>query len=231
MKGRLYGVGVGPGDPELLTLKALRLIRSVPVLAYPAPEKGESFARRIAARWLPPGRREIALPFPMRPGAPAEAVYQRAASLLADELDRGLDVACLCQGDPLFYGTFGHLLPRLAGRYKLEIIPGVSSLGAASAAAGCALLQGDGSLVVVPATLGEEALEACLSSAEGAVILKLGRHFGKLRRVLSRLSLLEGAIYVERASLEGGRVMPFAAAEFDEAPYFSLALVHRVAGH
>lgn len=227
MKGRLYGVGVGPGDPELLTVKALRLIQTLPVLAYPAPETGESFARKIVARWLSPAHREIALPFPMRPGPPAEAVYERAAERLAAELDRGFDVACLCQGDPLFYGTFAHLLPRLAGRYEVEIVPGVSSLGAAFAAAALSLATGEETLLVIPATLAEKALEARLAAADGAVILKLGRHLAKVRHVLSRLSRLERAIYVERASLVEARVMPLAELGGDEAPYFSLALVPR----
>ncbi len=225
MKGRLYGVGVGPGDPELLTLKALRIIKSVAVIAYPAPEEGASFARAIVARWLSANEREVALLFPMRPGPASDAVYERAADALAAELDRGLDVACLCEGDPLFYGTFGRLLPRLATRYEIEIVPGVSSLGAASAAAALPLVQGEETLLVIPATLGEKALSARLAAADAALIMKLGRHLEKVRRVLSSLSLLERAIYIERASLEEGRVLPFSAVDFGDAPYFSMALI------
>src|SRR5512146_2926311 len=99
--GQLYGIGVGPGDPELLTLKALRLLRAAPVIAYPATEDGDSFARRIVARWLDRGQREIVLPFPMRPGPPPAAAYEAAAARLEAALDAGDDVACLCQGDPL----------------------------------------------------------------------------------------------------------------------------------
>src|ERR1700751_2862735 len=103
--GRLYGLGVGPGDPELLTLKALRLLRAAPVVAYPAPEHGDSFARSIVSSWIGAGQREISIPIPMRPGPPPGAVYDAAAAALAAELDRGNDVALLCQGDPLLYGS------------------------------------------------------------------------------------------------------------------------------
>src|SRR6516164_1105513 len=125
MPGRLFGIGVGPGDPELLTLKALRLLRAAPVVAYPAPEQGDSFARSIVAIWLNVGQREIAIRIPMQPSAPPAVIYDAAAAKLAIELDHGDDVALLCQGDPLFYGSFVHLFTRLAGRYRIEIVPGV----------------------------------------------------------------------------------------------------------
>src|SRR6516225_4559779 len=132
--GRLYGLGVGPGDPELLTLRALLLL-AVPVVAYAAPDEGDSFARSIVAAWIVGHQREIAIRFSMRPGPPPVAIYDSAAAALAAELDRGSDVALLCQGDPLFYGSFIHVFVRLAGRYRIEIVPGVSSLTACAAAA------------------------------------------------------------------------------------------------
>src|ERR1700746_2549255 len=108
-RGRLYGLGVGPGDPELLTLKALRLLQAVPVVAYPAPERGDSFARSIVAAWIEDHQREIAIRIPMRPGPLPAEIYDVAAGELAAELERGHDVALLCQGDPLFYGSFVNL--------------------------------------------------------------------------------------------------------------------------
>src|SRR5579864_6668805 len=199
--GRLYGLGLGPGDPELVTLKALRLLRAAPVVAYPAPEKGDSFARRIVAEWLEPKQREIRIRFPMRPGPPPEAVYEKAAAELAAIMDGGDDIAYLCQGDPLFYGSFAGILTRLRARYWVTVVPGVSSLTACAAAAVEPLVLREAILSVIPATLPEDELAARLAEAEFAAIIKLGRHFEKLRRVLSRLGLLEGAIYVERASL------------------------------
>src|SRR5712691_11844222 len=225
--GCLYGLGLGPGDPELVTLKALRLLRAAPVVAYPAPETGDSFARRIVAEWLAPHQREIAIRFPMRPGPPPAAIYDNAAAELATMLDRGDDIAYLCQGDPLFYGSFAGILTRLAARYRVTVVPGVSSLTACAAAAIVPLVQRDETLLVIPASLPEDVLTARLAQADAAVIIKLGRHFAKLRRVLVRLGLLDGALYVEHASLPSQRIAALATIDPASVPYFATALVRR----
>jgi precorrin-2/cobalt-factor-2 C20-methyltransferase len=229
MCGRLFGIGVGPGDPELITVKALRLLRAAPVVAYPAPESGDSFARGIVAPWLDLRQREIALRFPMRPGPPPAAAYDGAAALLAAELDRGDDVALICQGDPLFYGSFIGIFERLAGGYPITIVPGVSSPSACAAAAGAPLVAGNDSLAVIPATLGAQALATCISAADAAAIVKLGRHFTKLRQVLQLLGLTDRALYIERASLPNQRVVPLADVDPASVPYFSMALIRRIA--
>ena len=223
--GRLYGIGVGPGDPELLTLKGLRLLRAAAVVAYPAPEHGTSFARGIVAAWLDRGQREIAIRFPMRPGPPTAEIYDHAATAIAAELDAGREVALLCQGDPLLYGSFLGVLARLADRYSVEIVPGVSSLSACAAAAGMPLAARDEALTVIPATLAEGELVRRLGDAEAAAIVKLGRHLAKVRRVLQQFGMLEAAVYVQHASMPDERVGRLA--EIAEAPYFSMALVRR----
>ncbi|MGH7059792.1 MAG: precorrin-2 C(20)-methyltransferase [Stellaceae bacterium] len=225
--GRLFGLGVGPGDPELVTLKTLRLLREAAVIAYPAPEDGESFARSIVAAWLDGTRPEIAIRFPMRPGPPPVAIYDEAAARLAAELDRGHDVALLCQGDPFFYGSFIPIFARLAQRYRTEIVPGVSSLTAAAAAAATPLVSRDEVLSVIPATLDEAELARRLAAAEVAAIVKLGRHLPKVREVLARLGRLDHALYVEHASLPNGRKMPLGEVAAASARYFSMALVRR----
>jgi precorrin-2/cobalt-factor-2 C20-methyltransferase len=223
--GRLYGLGVGPGDPELLTLKALRLLQRVPVVAYPAPERGDSFARSIVAAWIGNHQREIAIRFPMRPGPPPVEIYDTAAAELAAELESGRDVALLCQGDPLFYGSFINVFSRLAGRYRIEIVPGVSSLMACAAAAAVPLASRDGTLAVIPATLDEDQIAARLAACDAAAIIKLGRNAAKVHRVLDRLGLLDTAVHVEHATLATERTAPFAAIECDRAPYFSTVIV------
>ena len=225
--GWLFGIGVGPGDPELLTLKALRLLRAAPVVAYPAPEHGDSFARSIVAVWLKAGQREIAIRFPMQPGLPSAAIYDAGAAELATELDRGNDVALLCQGDPLFYGSFIHLFSRLAGRYRIEIIPGVPSITACAAAASTALVARDEALAVIPATLDEAEIARRVGESDAAAIVKLGRHFPKVRRVLHELGLLDSASYIERATLPNQRVAPVARVDAGEVPYFSMTLIRR----
>ena len=223
--GRLFGLGVGPGDPELLTLKALRLLRAVPVVAYPAPERGNSFARSIVAAWIERHQREIAIRFPMRPGPPPVEIYDGAAAKLAAELEDGRDVALLCQGDPLFYGSFINVFTRLAGRYQIEIVPGVSSLTACAAAAATPLVSRDDTLAVIPATLDEDQIAARLAASESVAIVKLGRHIAKVRRVLDGLGLLDGAVCIEHATLPTQRVAPFACINPDRAPYFSTVLI------
>jgi precorrin-2/cobalt-factor-2 C20-methyltransferase len=223
--GRLYGLGVGPGDPELLTLKALRLLRAVPVVAYPAPDHGDSFARSIVAAWIERHQREIAIPFPMRPGPPPVEIYDGAAAALATELDAGHDVALLCQGDPLFYGSFINVFTRVAGRYPIEIVPGVSSLTAAAAAAAIPLVSREDTLAVIPATLDEDQIAARLAASDTAVIVKLGRHLPKVRRVLNRIGLLDSAVYVEHATLPTQHIALLSAIESAEAPYFSMILI------
>jgi len=227
LPGRLYGLGVGPGDPELLTLKALRLLRAVPVVAYPASEHGESFARSIVAAWLEAGQREIVIRIPIQPGPPPGAIYDVAAAELATELDRGDDVALLCQGDPLFYGSFIQIWTRLAARYRIEIIPGVSSLTACAAAAAAPLVARDETLAVIPATLGQAEIACRLARTDAAAIVKLGRHLPKVRRVLDELGLLDSACYVERATLPKQRVVPFARVDAAGVPYFSMVLIRR----
>jgi precorrin-2/cobalt-factor-2 C20-methyltransferase len=225
--GRLYGLGLGPGDPELVTLKALRLLRAVPVVAYPAPEHGDSFARRIVAEWLDQGQREIAIRFPMRPGPVPGSVYREAAARLAAILAGGDDIAYLCQGDPLFYGSFAGILGCLCDDHQITVVPGVSSPLACAAAAAMPLVQYDESLRVLPATLPEAELASRLAGTDAAVVVKLGRHFAKLRRVLADLGRLDDALVVERVGLASQRVAPLAGIDPASVPYFATALVRR----
>ena len=226
MTGRLYGIGIGPGDPELITLKALRLIRAASVLAYPALEDGDSLARAIVAPHLPGGQREIVIRVPMLPDpAPAASAYDRAAAEIGAELDSGRDVAVLCQGDPFFYGSFMYLFGRLARRFRVEVVPGVSSLTAAAAASGKPLAARNDVLSVIPAPLAESELERRIKDSEAAVIIKIGRHVDKLRRVLDRLGRLAEARYVEHATMTSERILPLAE-QTGTAPYFSIVLLH-----
>ena len=226
--GTLYGVGLGPGDPELMTLKAHRLISTARVVAYPAPDTGESFARSIAADTLPQGVREIPVVVPMRVERfPAKSVYDRAAEEIADELAAGNDVVVLCEGDPFFYGSFMYLYERLVDRFPAEIVPGVTSLTACAARLGRPLTARNDVLTVIPGPLADEEIAARIEAAGAVAIMKVGRHLPRLKALIERLGLLDHAGYVERATLAAEAVAPLGEVETASAPYFSMILIYK----
>ncbi len=194
MTGTLYGLGVGPGDPELITLKALRILRAAPVIAYPAPDDGDSLARSIVAEHLPGGQTEVPIRMPILTDRfPAQDVYDGAAEEIGGHLDDGRDVAVVCEGDPFFYGSFMYLFARLVERFPVEVVPGVSSLTACSAVLGAPLAAQNDVLAVLPAPLAVEELARRLSEVDAAAIIKIGRHFAKVRDVLCTMGLEDRA--------------------------------------
>lgn len=227
MSGRLYGVGVGPGDPELLTLKATRILKETPVVAYPTGEDGDAMALAIAGPHLSPGVIRLPLPLTFDPRASNDDAYDSAAEAIAGHLRQGRDVAVLCLGDPFLFGSFLYLFARLAGRVEIEVVPGITSLTACAALAGRPLAARGDSLVVLPATRDEDDLMRLLLVCDAAVIIKVGRHLAKVRRVLDNLALTDQAVCVERAGLDGQRVVPLAELEDDKMSYFAMILVHR----
>ena len=227
MSGTLYGIGLGPGDPELLTLKAHRILRSVPVIAYPAPDGSPSLARAIAAPHLPGGQTELPIGLCMAvERAPGQGGYDAAAPEIAAHLQAGRDVAVLCEGDPFFYGSFLHLFARLGARFPTEIVPGVSSVMAAAAMARRPLVVRNDRFAVLPATLPDDALRAGIEAAESVAILKLGRHFARVKSLIADMGLMGGALYAERVTQAGERVLPLAETG-DTAPYFALILLYK----
>lgn len=228
MSGKLYGLGLGPGDPELITLKAHRILTSAPVIAYPAPDTGPSFARQIAAPFLRADQLEVPMIVPMRVERfPAQDIYDAAAITLSHHLDAGSDVAVLCEGDPFFYGSFMYLFERLAHRYPTEVVPGVSSMMAAAAAYGRPLAARNDVLSVLPGPLDDDALRARIESASAVAIIKLGRHFSRIRALIDAMGLTDSAGYIERVSLASERLMPLGAVAEDVAPYFSMILIYK----
>lgn len=228
MSAVVYGIGVGPGDPELVTLKAVAVARRVAVLAYPAPETGESLARRIMSGHLRGGQIELAIRMPLSADRfPANEVYDAAAAQIAAHGAAGRDVGVLCLGDPFFYGSFMYLFARLAERMRVEIIPGVTSISAASAALGVPIAARGDVFAVVPALLDDDALAERMARSESLAIIKLGRHFARVRALLDRLGLAANARYIERASMADERRLDLAVVDPEAVPYFSLILVHR----
>jgi precorrin-2 C20-methyltransferase/precorrin-3B C17-methyltransferase len=212
--GRLYGVGLGPGDPSLLTVRAVEVIKAVDVLAFHSARHGRSIARSIASGYFRGDQVEEALVYPLttettdHPGGYRGALddfYGEAADRLAAHLDAGRDVAILSEGDPFVYSSYQHLHKRLAHRYDTQVVPGVSSVSASASSLGRPLVEADEVLTVIPGTLPEDELAARISSTDSAVILKLGRTFATVRRALERAGRLDDALYVERATMADER--------------------------
>lgn len=228
MSGTLYGVGLGPGDPELITVKTHRLISNAKVVAYPAAAGVESFARRIAASIIPEGTEEISIEMPMVTARfPAQEIYEEAAKTIAARLEAGLDVVVLCEGDPFLYGSFMYLYERLMDQFPVEVVPGVSSVNACAAALGRPIASRNDVLTVIPGPLENDRMRPLIENAEAVVIMKVGRHLARIKGLLSDMNLLETAGYVERASLPEMQVKPLADLQSETAPYFSIILVYK----
>ncbi len=228
MTATLYGLGVGPGDPELMTLKAHRILSTAKIIAYPAPDTGPSFAREIVNEYIREDATEIPIIIPMRTQRfPALEIYDEAARTIAHHLDCGEDVAVLCEGDPFFYGSFMYLFARLNTQYRIEIVPGVSSLMACAAEFGRPLAARNDVLTIIPAPLAADQIKRQLEKTDAAAIIKIGRHYDKVCSILDELGLLERAGYVERASLPNQKIARLSHANIDKAPYFSMILVYR----
>lgn len=232
--GRLFGLGVGPGDPELITLKALRYLREAPVVAYYVGKDRQGNALTSVRPHLRSDQIRLPLVYPVTGKKPAppydyegvmRAFYDAAAEAVAEHLEAGRDVAALCEGDPFFYGSFMYLHDRLADRFETLVVPGVCSVVASASVLRTPLVYRDQRLQVLAGTLPEETLTAMLEGVEAAAIMKLGSNFEKVRRVIVKLGLQTRALYVERATMEGERIRPLAEIDPEQVPYFSMVLI------
>ncbi len=234
VSGHFSGVGVGPGDPELITLKAARLIENADVIAYHAARGKQSNARRIAVELFPAGVLEEELTYPIttgttdHPGGYSGVLaefYEESAARLAAHLTAGRHVVLLSEGDPLFYGSYMYMHDRLADRFPTEIVPGVPAFLAATAATASPLVRQTDVLTVLPGTLPEPELARRLADTDGAIIMKLGRTFPAVRRALAAAGRLDHALYVERASMPEERWISVRDVDEASVPYFSLIVV------
>jgi precorrin-2/cobalt-factor-2 C20-methyltransferase len=233
MTGRCYGVGVGPGDPELLTLKAARVLDACPVVAYFRATRRESNARRVVQDLVRADHVELPLVYPVTTEAvPADEYetllvdfYDESAKRVAERLDGGDDVAVLCEGDPLFFGSYMYLHHRLAPEYDTEVVPGVSSVLAGGAALAMPLAARNETFTVLSGVLPVDELTARLRHADCAVILKVGRNLPAVRAAVTAAGKLDRAQYVEWASMPDERRMPLAVTDGIRAPYFSMVVI------
>ena len=228
MSGTLYGVGVGPGDPELLTVKAWRLIAGASNISYLCANGRDSTALEIAKPFLPDVYTAISIDMPMRVERElAQAAYDSGCDQISKVLSQGGDVIFLCEGDPFFYGSFMYVFERLFHKHKVIVVPGVTSISAASAELGQPLVERDETLKVLPATMSAANLKSELATATSAAIIKVGRHIDKVKVVLSELNLLDKATAIEHATRPNQIIRPLNEIESNTLPYFTTIIVRR----
>ncbi len=232
--GRLIGVGTGPGDPELLTLKAVRALAEADVVAHFAKRNANGNARAIVSAHMKPGVTELPLHYPATTEIAKDhadykaqilAFYEESAAKVATHLEAGRTVAVLSEGDPLFYGSYMHLHVRLAHRFPTEVIPGITAMSGCWSQTGLPIVQGDDVLTVLPGTMSEFELTRRLADTDAAVIMKVGRNLPKIRRALEATGKLAKAVYVERGTMPDSVSMRLAEKPDDKAPYFTIILV------
>lgn len=224
----LHLVGVGPGDPELITLKAARLLATVPVVAYPTTGEDAALALSIATPHLNPDAERLPIAIPMSVDrGPAQAAYDGAAEAILVHLRAGRDVAWLCEGDPLFYGSAMYLVTRVGREASVAVVPGVTSLTASAAAIGRPLAARNEMLKILPAPLDDATLRTELAATPAAAIIKVGRHFDRVRMLLAETGHADGAVVVEHATGSRQRITRLADFAHDERPYFSTILCYR----
>ena len=227
-RGRLIGVGVGPGDPDLLTLKAARTLETAPTIAFIAAAGRASRAREIAAAHVRPGTRELIAVMPMTQDAEATGrAYGQLTTGIVSELGQGHDVVFLCEGDPLLYGSFAQLLQRLGDRFECEIVPGITSVTAAAAVAKMPLGHYDEPIALIPATVAPQRLATILRQVDRVVVMKVGRHLAKVKDALAAAGMAENAVLVESATLPTQKVRPLAVVREEQVGYFSLIIAGR----
>ncbi len=233
-RGTLYGVGLGPGDPELVTLKAARIIAATPVIAHFRKRGRPGHARTIAASLIPVAAVEAAFEYPVTTEidfhddsyiSAMRDFYFECAAAIARHLENGLDVALLCEGDPFFYGSFLHMYDRIRAHHRVIVIPGITGMSGCWTAADQPITYGDDVLTVLPGTLDAETLTSRVRNTDAAVIMKVGRNLEKIKGALRDAGRLADAIYVERGTMRDQRVMPLAALDDAPAPYFSIILL------
>ncbi len=232
--GTLYGIGVGPGDVRYLTLRAAGLVRGVDVIAYFAKRDLPGNARRIVAPLVDPGRAEQRFEYPLTDEIAAEhpdyqqrlgSFYCETASTLASLLRAGKSVGLLAEGDPFFYGSFMHMWRRLSSDFPVEVVPGVTGMSGCWTRANVPMTWGNDTLSVLPGTLGEDQLIDRLRHTDAAVIMKVGRNLGKVRRAVETAGLLARAVYVERGTMQDERILPLADCREARGAYFAMVLI------
>ena len=233
--GTIWGVGLGPGDPDLMTVRADRLLRGARHVAYFRKAGRQGQARRIVNGFLSEDVIEFPMEYPVTTEIPVtdpryndllSEFYRDCAAKLKALSDAGENVVVLCEGDPFFYGSFMHLYTRLQDQSPVRVVPAITGMSGAWTVTGTPITWGDDVLTVLMGTLPEDDLARHMSDTDALVVMKIGRNFAKVRRAINRAGLLDRAWLVEYATMPDQTVTPLAQAGDKVTPYFSIILVH-----
>lgn len=233
--GTVWGVGLGPGEPELMSVRADRLIRSTFHVAYFRKRGRSGQARCIVEGMLRADVSELPMEYPVtteipladpRYNALLSDFYASCVARLRALAEAGETVVVLCEGDPFFYGSFMHLHARLAGVVPVRVVPAITGMSGAWTATGQPITWGDDVLTVLAGTLSESELARRMADTDALVVMKIGRNIAKVRRALAACDRLADAWLVECATMPSERLVRLAEAEDCVAPYFSIVLVH-----
>lgn len=233
--GIIYGVGLGPGAADLMSVRSDRLIRGAAHIAYFRKKGNPGQARQIVEGLLRADVVEWPMDYPVTTEIPLSdprynqllaAFYQDWADRLSELASQQGEVIVLCEGDPFFYGSFMHLYERLRDRHKVDVVPGITGMSAAWTASGQPISWGDDKIAIIMGTSDEDELTASIEQADAIVVMKIGRHLGKIRRILTEAGHAERAVIVCYAASEKEEVIPLSDYPSDRLPYFSIILVH-----
>lgn len=236
MKGTLFIIGMGPGDPELITKKAENCLHTLSIIAYFCKKNEIGHARQIASPYLIKTPTELRFEYPITTEISHHTAdykktltdfYNYTASVIQQHLDKGNDIGLLCEGDPLLYGSAIYILEILQKNYSIEIIPGISAMSGCWNRLQLPIVRNHQTLTVLPATLPLDVLLTKLKQCEATVLMKIGRNLTKIKSALKETNLLEQAVYIERVTQSKERILPLVQLQSEQAPYFSLILIAR----
>lgn len=233
--GKIYGLGLGPGDPDLMSVRADRLLRNARHVAFFRKPGRSGQARKIVAGMIPQDAVEFPMEYPVtteipltdpRYNALLAAFYEDCANHLKALAEQGEDIVVLCEGDPFFYGSFMHLYSRLRDKARVEVVPAITGMSGAWTATGDPITWGDDVLTVLMGTLPEETLAERMAQTDALVVMKIGRNIDKVKRALNAAGLYDRAWIVEFAQMPNQTVTKLSEACTKVTPYFSIIIVH-----
>ena len=233
--GTIYGVGVGPGDPDLISLKAYNIIKKAKCIAYFKKKEKNGIAYGIIKQYLKKNIFEIVMPYPITTEISFLSLeykkvlsdfYDDCCKRILSEINQNSDVIILCEGDPFFYGSFMHIHTRLYNKTKIIVVPGITGMSAAWTATNLPITWGDDILTVIMGTMEKKEIIKRIQNSDALVFMKIGKHFQKICQILKELSLFDCAYLVENASMLNEKVRKLKEVQETSLPYFSIIIIH-----